>query len=245
MRWLRLSFAQMLYLRLYLEGVRRAFRGIGKSPWTLALPLIYAAGFIAASILVSPLGGTVGGFILNIVFDMLTSSLLYFVAQTVQLTPSKPRELKESLLAFFWPVVSFGFIYWLASMVIAGALKEQPNGDKIGLAIYGVMLVLLNVVPEVIYQKTPADAGIGRGIGIITESIKFIQTHWIEWLIPNIVILVGLYELELLLARLPFGLFVMPLTGVLFYVVFVIRGCLFNLIDTTTPYQLKLRYGKK
>lgn len=235
----------MLYLRLYLEGLRRAFRGIGKSPWTLALPLIYAAAFVAATILVSPLGGMVGGFILNIVFDMLTSSLLYFVAQTVQLTPSKPRELKDSLLAYFWPVVSFGFIYWIASMVITGALKEQPNGEKIELAIWGVTLVLLNVVPEVIYQKTPTDAGMARGIGIITESVKFIQTHWIEWLIPNIVILVGMYQLEKLLVRLPFGVFLLPLTGVAFYVVFVIRGCLFNLIDTTTPYQLKLRYGTK
>ncbi|HWE27508.1 MAG TPA: hypothetical protein VHB97_05865, partial [Polyangia bacterium] len=102
----------MLYLRLYLEGIRRAFRGIGKSPWTLTLPLIYGAAFVAARILVMPLGEMVGGFVLNIVFDLLTSSLLYFVAQTVQLTPSKPRELKESLLAYFWPVISFGFLYW-------------------------------------------------------------------------------------------------------------------------------------
>ncbi|HEX4461926.1 MAG TPA: hypothetical protein VIA18_28295, partial [Polyangia bacterium] len=168
----------MLYLRLYLEGIRRAFRGIGKSPWTLTLPLIYGAAFVAARILVMPLGEMVGGFVLNIVFDLLTSSLLYFVAQTVQLTPSKPRELKESLLAYFWPVISFGFLYWLVSLVIDGALEKLENGATIGLALWAVGFVLLNVVPEVIYQKTPSDAGIARGITIVTDSVSFIQKHW-------------------------------------------------------------------
>ena len=244
MRSLRLSFDEMPYLRLYLDGVRRAFRGIGKSPWTLFLPLIYAAAFLAAGILVNPLGSMVGGFLLNIFFDMLVSSLLYFVAQTVQLTPSKPRELKESLLAYFWPVVSFGFIYWIAQFLVHNALKEQANGEKIELALGAVAFVLLNVVPEVIYQKTPVDTGFSRGIAIVTGSVNFIQKHWIEWLIPNVLIVVGLYELSGLFMRLPFGPFLfLPLLGILGYVVFVIRGSIFNLIDTTSAFQLKQRYG--
>jgi hypothetical protein len=233
----------MLYLRLYVESFQRALRGVGKSPWTLVLPMVYAAISMVAAVLLAPLG-MVGGFLLGIIADLCVSSSLYFVAQAVLGSPARPRELKQSFLEYFWPVVSVGFVIWIASTVLGYALAANPNGDKIQLAIFGVAGVLLNAVPEVIYQKTQVG-----GIAIISESVSFIQKHWIEWFIPNLVLGAAVFGIVMLTGRLalPFPLSIVVtgvLTGALGYFVTVFRGCLFHLLDTTSPYQLKMRYRK-
>src|SRR5262245_25579097 len=127
----------MLYLRLYADCFARALAAVRKSPWTLALPMVYLAISLAASIVLAPLG-ILGGMLLMVVADLCTSSFLYFVAQAVQSTPSRTSELKQSFLAYFWPVVSFGFIVWITSTMLGYALAAHPQGGKIQLAILGV-----------------------------------------------------------------------------------------------------------
>lgn len=231
--------ARMLYLRLYLDCLRRAATGVRKSPWTLALPMIYLAINVVAGILVSPLG-IVGGFIMVIVADLCTSSFLYFVGEAVRSTPARPRELQRSFLAYFWPVVSFGFVLWMTRTILGYALAANPQAARIQLAVWLCAAVLLNAVPEVIYQK--AEVG---GIAIISESIRFIQRHWIEWFIPNALLLAGSWFAIQALMRLPFGLLLVPpVGGALVYLVATFRGNLFHLLETTSPYQLKMRYRR-
>jgi hypothetical protein len=229
----------MLFLRLYADCFRRAGRGVRKSPWTLALPMVYLAIAVLAAVLVVPLG-PLGGFVLTLVADLCMSSYLYFVAQAVQGSPSRPRELKQSFLAYFWPVVSFGFVVWISSAIMGYALAAHPRGGTIKLAIWVCAGVLLNAVPEVIYQKSQVG-----GLAIISESVRFIQNHWIEWFIPNLVLFAAFYGVVSGLGRVPYGVLLLPpVLGALTYFTATFRGNLFHLIETTSPYQLRLRYGR-
>jgi hypothetical protein len=227
----------MIYLRLYWDCLRRAVKGARKSPWTLALPVAYLAVVIVAAILLAPLG-IVGGFLVGILADLCASSFLYFVAQAVLGSPSRTSELKQSFVAYFWPVVSFGFVMWFATTILGYALAAHPKGGIIQLGILAVAAVLLNAVPEVIYQK-----GDVSGLAIIAASVRFIQEHWIEWFIPNAILGGALYGVTTLLQRVPFGLYLIPLAGgAILYVAAAFRGVLFHELETTSPYQRRLRY---
>jgi hypothetical protein len=160
------------------------------------------------------------------------------VAQAVLGSPSRPSEMGRSFLAYFWPVVSFGFVMWLAVRILSYALVATPNGMVIQLGIWAAAAVLLNAVPEVIYQKDDVN-----GVAIITASARFIQEHWIEWFLPNIVLGAALYGVATVLLRVPFGLFLLPLVGgALLYLAATFRGLLFHELETTSPYQRRMRY---
>jgi hypothetical protein len=227
----------MIYLYLYADCFVRAARGALKSPWTLALPVAYLAILLVAGILVAPLG-IIGGFIVGIIMDLCASSFLYFIGQAVLGSPSRLNEMKKSFTEYFWPVISFGFVIWIASMMLGYALASNPQASKIEMGIWLIASVLLNAVPEVIYQK----AHVG-GIAIIVESARFIQEHWIEWLIPNFLLAAGVYGCVVALGMLPFGIFLMPpVIGAAIYFAFAFRGNLYHLLDTTSGFQLRVRY---
>jgi hypothetical protein len=224
-------------LRLYWDCLRRAVKGVLKSPWTLMLPVAYLGIVMVAGMLLAPLG-IVGGFLVGIISDLCTSSFLYFVAQAVLSSPSRPSEMKRSFIAYFWPVVSFGFVMWFVMSMLRYALAANPNGGVIQLGILAIAAVLLNAVPEVIYQK-----GDVSGLAIIAASVRFIQEHWIEWFVPNVALGAALYGVTMLLLRVPFGLFLVPIVGgALIYVATTFRGVLFHELETTSPYQRRMRY---
>jgi hypothetical protein len=227
----------MHMLRLYWDCLRRALKGGLKSPWTLTLPVAYLGIVIVAGIMLAPLG-IIGSFLVGIISDLCTSSFLYFVAQAVLGSPSRPSELKRSFLAYFWPVVSFGFVMWFVMRILHYALVANPNGGVIQLGILAIAAVLLNAVPEVIYQK-----GDVSGLAIIAASARFIQEHWIEWFVPNILLGAALYGVTMTLLKVPFGLFLVPFVGgALLYLAATFRGLLFHELETTSPYQRRMRY---
>ena len=45
-------------------------------------------------------------------------------------------------------------------------------------------VILLNAAPEVIYQR-----GSRGGLETVQRSVRFLQANWIEWGIPNLLIL--------------------------------------------------------
>lgn len=228
-----------MLLRLYADCLQRAVRGLRKNPWTLAVPVAHLAIIEVAGILLGPLG-IVGGFLLGIVVDLCLSSFLYFTGQTVLASRTRPSELKRSFVEYFWPVVSFGFVIWMATKILGYALIANPQGGTIQLAIWTCAAVLLNAVPEVIYQK-----GNTGGIAIISDSVAFIQKHWIEWFIPNLLLGAIVIATTLALLLVPFGGLVEPLVGgVLGYFVAVFRGNLFHILETTSPFGLRSHYRK-
>ena len=230
----------MVLLRLYADCLRRSLVAARRSPWTLGLPIGYLAALFVFGILIAPLG-QIGGFLQMIALDLCTSSFLYFVARAVAGSPSRPSELKNSFLVYFWPVVSVYFVIWVAQLLLGLTLHANPQAEKIELALAGVVFVLLNAVPEVIYQKSEAG-----GLRIVSASVRFIQVYWIEWFIPNLALAAAVYGVLHGLARVPYGLYLSPLVvGALAYFVMTFRGNLFNLLDNHSPHQLKMKYRRR
>ena len=68
-------------------------------------------------------------------------------------------------------------------------LQTNPYQPLIATAIFFLIFVLLNPVPEVIYQSRQ-----GSALEVIQESYSFVVENWIEWFLP------------LAIALAPFGL---------------------------------------
>ena len=80
------------------------------------------------------------------------------------------------------------------------ALATVPNGPLIYFCIQIALYILLNPVPELIYQSRTS------GLELLGASYNFIVENWIEWLIPNIILAIGGYALLRLFESLLFGL---------------------------------------
>jgi hypothetical protein len=130
--------------------------------------------------------------------------------------------------------------------VASMALASVPNGGLIYFFIQIALYVLLNPVPEFIYQTHSS------GIGLLSDSYNFIVENWIEWFFPNIILtLVGYFVLNFL------GALALGLPGFLqlFAVVFgsglyltyfmVFRGFLFAELHGTTRRSRIYRYNAR
>jgi hypothetical protein len=234
-------------LRLYVECLARTGRALGRSPWTLLLPLGYGAAAGVATAIAAPLG-IIGGFLVGLVQAALAASFLYVLDELVTGNPVRPRELAASVRRYLWPVVNVLFVLWLLQLLVGPLVRELERGPVIMFLIGLALFVLLNAAPEAIYRKGTHD-----GLETIAASVRFIQTNWIEWFIPNLAFGAALYlglprlfdalarPLSLvgpLVSSLVFGL----VTGALLLPVMVFRGHLFQALDSTTARQRRLRY---
>lgn len=218
------------YLRLYWDCLRATPRGFRKSPWVVLLPMLYGVIAALASIIAAPLG-LVGGFLIGFVDAALAASLLYMLEALVSATAVKPREVVTSVRRYLWPVMNVLFIFWIAQLIVGPALGSLKNGAVITLALMAVLFILLNATPETIYQRRTYG-----GIATLVESGRFIQEHWIEWFIPNLLFGAALwFGLPRLLVYAPLGLgtwgvtlFLGLLEGALLLPIMVFRGHLYR-----------------
>jgi hypothetical protein len=139
--------------------------------------------FALAQILItSILGqlGMVGGLILGAV-NALT------IGATLSLTEEAIRggrrlhwhNIPQSMGQYFWDVISVGFMVWFPLLFLEMGLQANPYQPLIATAVFFLIFVLLNPVPEVIYQSRK-----GSALEIVQESYEFVLENWIEWFLP-------------------------------------------------------------
>lgn len=227
----------MSFLRMYADCLRETFRAVGKNPWTLLLPMVYLVG---VSLLVPFIAGMgiVGGFIFALLRTALLASLLYVIAEMVAGSRVAIQEIPNSFKPYFWSVMNVFFVLWIGGMLLAPMIAQHPKALAIRLGLTAILGVLLNAVPEMIYQR--GEYGL---LAPLMASIQFVQDHWLEWLPPNLLLLAWwFYGRELLLYRLPMGIFLdAVVTGAIFLVGMVFRGFLFRELTTSNPRQRELR----
>ena len=80
---------------------------------------------------------------------------------------------------YFWDVISIGFMVWFPLMFLEMGLQANPYQILITTAIFFLIFVFLNPVPEVIYQSRK-----GSALEIVQESYEFVLENWIEWFLP-------------------------------------------------------------
>jgi hypothetical protein len=182
-----------LIVSLYGWVAREALFRAAKA-WPVALAtVVYALLFGLLGSLVAPLG-LAAGFILGFVEAGCIGSYLYLLSRAVQGSRLRLEDLKQSFTAFFWDVIGVLFVLWIAGWVVQFVAQLAGDHGAFVAAAYGLAVaVFLNPVPELIYLGR----GRGRGTELILESARFVQAHWVEWFIPNLIFGVALLALAL------------------------------------------------
>lgn len=229
----------LVYLRMYGDCVAGAFKAIAKNPWTLALPLGLSVAWTFTASLLAPLG-LPGGFLMGFAQAAAFSAYLYFTGEVVARSNTSLKELRKSFGVYFWSVVGLRFVLWILDLALSSVLAQNPQKAAVLTAVALVELIALNAAPETIYIK-----GTRSGVDTILASFQFLQEHWIEWFLPNGLMIGAAY---LVATRLTFvfpvlgALGLALASGLLFHLAMVFRGLLFVALDGSTHRQRMYRY---
>jgi hypothetical protein len=185
--------AMRLVVSLYGWVAREALVKAAKA-WPIALATVaYALIFELISRLVAPLG-LAGGFLLGFLEAGCIASYLYLLSRAVQGSKLRFEDLKDSFGAFFWDVVGVLFVLWIAGFIVQFVTQMAGDHGEFVAAAYGLAVaVFLNPVPEIIYLGR----GRGRTTELLLDSARFVQSHWVEWFLPNVLFGVALLALAL------------------------------------------------
>ncbi len=166
-------------LQLYHQSLSSAFRSL-RHCWILIPTLIvFAIGLILVTSLIAHLG-MIGGFILGATNALIIGATLYLTEQAVcgsrRLTW---QDIPQSMGHYFWDVISVGFLVWFPLLFLEMGLQTNPYQPLLLTAVFFLIFVLLNPVPEIIYQSRN-----GSALEVVQESYEFILENWIEWFLP-------------------------------------------------------------
>ncbi|CUQ67085.1 hypothetical protein [Candidatus Nitrospira inopinata] len=166
-------------LELYGQALRATWRSLKRS-WVTVLALVgFGLLFVGAARIAAPLGMG-GGLLLGIANAFLVGATLRLIEQSLSATRTiQPADVPESFGHYFWDVIGVGFVLWLPMMALQMGTKANPYGQFLASAVMLLLFILLNPVPEVIYQvrhDSPLD--------VFKISYEFVLEHWIEWFLP-------------------------------------------------------------
>jgi hypothetical protein len=233
----------VVYARIYGSAMLDALASIAKSAWTLILPIALVFAFIALAGVLNPLG-MVGGILLSLARTAGCSVYSYFLAQLVAKNTASVKDLKTSLGAYFWTWMNLFFVLWVIGFLVNTVAMNNPQGATLLTVISLMELIVLNAAPEIIYLK-----GSYGGLETIQRSFGFLQENWIEWFLPNALILGGWWFFTtgvISFGMLPFAAVTAPiLIGALLHVLMVFRGFLFEILDGSTHRQRMFRFRGK
>lgn len=150
------------------------FTGLFYSTVTLMLLMILGSLWILA------------GFAMVIITSALISNYLYLINAILNRGYFTLQDFKEGFSPYLRKVWSISFIFYAASLII-NFISPLITGI-IGYRAFSLIIVVLsfvffNPIPEVTYQKHygPWDT--------ITYTVEFVKDNWIEWFVPNLVLL--------------------------------------------------------
>jgi len=229
-------------LWMYAVALKRSWECARKN-WVVSFaPVAYGVILAIIVSIVAPLG-MIGGLLFSLASQACVSSGLFLVKNMVDSNKADFNDFLNGFTVYLWELLGIAFILWIPLRVLAMALATAPNGDLIYFLIKLALYILLNPVPEFIYQSRAS------GIELIGSSYNFIVENWIEWLIPNILLLAVGYVLLGLIEPLIFALpgfvalflyaFIVGL-GLTYFMIF--RGFLFAQLHGTTRRSRLYRY---
>ena len=232
----------LVYARIYGTAFVDALAAIARNAWTLVLPIALIKTFFLLASLIAPMGFA-GGILRSLAQSAAASVFTYFVAQVVAKNKVGLADLRTSIGAYFWTWINVFFGVWIITLLL-GPMTVTADGQRLRTALFMLALVVFNAAPEVIYLR-----GTSGFIETAQRSFAFLQECWIEWFVPNAMILAGVFFLlngTVPLAALPApGLTIPVLLGALLHLVMVFRGFLFQMLDGSTHRQRMFKYGRK
>ncbi len=175
-----LTVTLALYRRAFLSTLQSFRRA-----WVICVAVILFAAMMVAAMLLFGGMGLVGGLALGAVNALLIGATLSLVSHAV--LGARRLDLQDIWASFgshFWDVIGVGFVLWIPMMLLEQGLAANPYGRLLQAAVLLLLFILLNAVPEVIYQvrhDSPLEA--------MRESYLFVVENWIEWFLPLAIVL--------------------------------------------------------
>lgn len=227
---------------MYATALTRSWACVRRN-WVVSLaPVAYGIVLAVVASLVAPLG-IVGALLFSLASQACISSGLFLIKNMVESNKADFNDFLNGFTVFLWELLAIAFILWIPLRLAATALAGVPNGALIYFLLKLTLYILLNPVPEFIYQTRAS------GLELISASYNFIVENWIEWLIPNILLFAAGYVLLELIETLLYDLpgFVALLLysvivglGLAYFMTF--RGFLFAQLHGTTRRSRLYRY---
>ncbi len=167
-------------VRLYHQALLASIQSFTRAWILVPVLMVFALGLVILTSLMAPLG-MIGGFILGALNALVIGATLHLTEQAVlgarRITW---QDIPPSMGQYFWDVISVGFMVWFPLLFLEMGLQTNPYQPLITTALFFLIFVLLNPVPEVIYQSRS-----GSALDIIRESYDFVIENWIEWFLPT------------------------------------------------------------
>ena len=186
-------------LWMYATALERSWQAVRKN-WVVSLaPVVFGIILAVVGSVVAPLG-IIGGFIYSLVSAACASSGLYLIKNLVDSGKANFNDFLNGFTVYIWDVITILFIVGIPMRVAAMGLESVANGALIYFLLRLGLYILLNAVPELIYQSRTS------GLELIGASYNFIVENWLEWLIPNLLCAVAGYFLLDLIESVIFGL---------------------------------------
>lgn len=205
-------------------------------------PLAYSMALSVAVVVFSPLG-FVGGMLMTVVAAACFSSGLHVIENIIRMGKVNLKDFIKGFSVYLWEILGIAFILWIPMTLLSRASYATPEGPLILRVVQLLLYVILNAVPELIYQSRVS------GVALLSASYHFIVENWIEWFLPNVLIAVAAYLLmgflNGLAARMPFFLqvlFVASALGLFLTFLMIFRGVLFAELNSTTRRSRVFRY---
>ena len=177
-----LEFVQAT-LQLYHQALLETWRSLTRN-WLLVPVVMILAVLMSVVIGMATSLGVAGGLVLGVANAFVVGSFLGLLEQAVMSGRRMVwRDLRAVAGSYFWDVITIGFIVWVPLQVLEFGMQANPYGPAIASAVFLLLFILLNPVPELIYQGRS-----GTSLEILKDSYEFVLEHWIEWFLPLAVI---------------------------------------------------------
>ncbi len=187
------------------------------------------------------------GIIMALFQSAVISNYLYLIEKIINYGSFNFEDFKSGFKVYLWKVYGVIIVFWFvrygASLFLRSLFYINFGGISLWTIIQIVAFILLNSLPETIYQKYY------ERFETISYSFNFIKENWIEWFIPNGLILVVAYLVHVAVSKLLFlitfntNVFVTSILNLIVYSVIyqlilsyamIYRGELFNILSTST-----------
>jgi len=155
-------------VRLYHQSLLATFHSFRKSYILIPIVVAFTLSLALITSIIAPLG-MFGGLILGAMNALIIGSTLSLTEQAICNTRQLQwRDVPTSMGQYFWDVISVGFMVWFPLLFLEMGLQTNPYQPLIATGVFFLMFVLLNPVPEVIYQSRK-----GSALEIVQESYPF------------------------------------------------------------------------
>ena len=211
--------------------------------WKVAFaPLGYSLILSVAGVIFIRLG-ILGGMLFVLTVDACMSSGLYLIEIILKKRKVNFNDFLWGFSAYLWEIVRISFILWIPMMVVESVLASIPNGHLFLLFIQITLYIILNAVPELIYQSRTS------GLDLLAASYNFIIENWPEWFTPNLIITLAgiiLFKLLILITGIlpwPLQFFVVTFAlGLFAAYLMILRTLLFSELDDSNRRSRVYRY---